>query len=315
MTDKQPGLFPKRGAPGQFGPPITQIKAINSGSSLSMAASAYHDHMIRQGFSEHTIKAFAGDLRLLQKYFGNNVRVGSLTTKDLNDFLTWLLHYRGIPCSPKSYVRRITTLKNFYSWLTSTNVLPHDPAEALIHIRVKAPLPMYLTDDKIEKLLDAAEKQMESDKPDPRAYLLINLLLQTGIKKAECMNISLEDIDRSGDKPTVMIRYTNPRMQHKERRLTFSNDLLPTLDKYLEHYQPKEKLFECTPRNLEYILTDISELAHLKQQASFEMIRWTTALRDYRDGMEHDRLRRKLGLSKITWRETEQKLAKISEPL
>ncbi|MFN9905696.1 MAG: hypothetical protein ACK56F_06150, partial [bacterium] len=50
---------------------------------------------------------------------------------------------------------------------------------------------------------------------------------------------------------------------------------------------------------------NISELAHLPHQVSFEMLRWTSALRDYRDGMEHDHLRRKLGLSKITWRETE----------
>jgi integrase/recombinase XerD len=44
------------------------------------------------------------------------------------------------------------------------------------------------------------------------------------------------------------------------------------------------------------------------------MLRWTSALRDYRDGMEHDHLRKKMGLSKITWRETSEKLAKIAEP-
>ena len=61
MADEQMPLFPQRGAKGQYGPPVTQIKAINADSSLASAASAYHDHMVRQGFSEHTIKAFAGD--------------------------------------------------------------------------------------------------------------------------------------------------------------------------------------------------------------------------------------------------------------
>ena len=72
MAETQPPLFPQRGAKGQYGPPISQIKSLDSNSSLALSASAYHDHMVRQGFSEHTIKAFAGDLRLLQKYFGNN---------------------------------------------------------------------------------------------------------------------------------------------------------------------------------------------------------------------------------------------------
>ena len=104
------------------------------------------------------------------------------------------------------------------------------------------------------------------------------------------------------------------RLLYEERKLAFAADLLPVLDQYTEKYQPQENLFECTPRNLEYVLADVSEQAGLPQQVSFEMLRWTSALRDYRDGMDHDRLRKKMGLSKITWRETSEKLAKISDP-
>ena len=240
--------------------------------------------------------------------------ISKLGTKDLNDFLTWLLHYRGVPCSPKSYARRVTTLKSFFGWLASIKAIPYDPAAAIIHTRAKAPLPEYLNDDYVEKLLDAADKKANGSKPDPRPYLLVHLLLQTGIKKSECVSIALRDIDRSGEEPTVLIRYSNPRMQHKERKLVFSKELLPMLDQYLERYQPQENLFECTPRNLEYVLADVSELAGLPHQVSFEMLRWTSAMRDFRDGMDHDHLRKKMGLSKITWRETSEKLAKISEP-
>lgn len=314
MADNQPSLFPQRGAKGQYGPPVTQIKSIDSNSSLASAASAYYDHMLRQGFSEHTIKAFAGDLRLLQKYFGGGVVISKLGTKDLNDFLTWLLHYRGVPCSPKSYARRVTTLKSFFSWLVSTRVIPHDPAAGLIYAKVKTPLPQYLTDADAEKFLDAAEAKLTGEKPDPRPYLLIHLVLQTGIKKSECVGIALRDIDRSGPEPTVLIRYSNPRMQHKERKLAFSKELLPVLDQYLDKYEPKEYLFECTPRNLEYVLADVSEAAGLPEQVSFEMLRWTSAVRDFRDGMEEEHLRKKLGLSKITWRETSEKLGKLAGP-
>jgi len=314
MADNQMPLFPQRGAKGQYGPPVTQIKALDSNSALASAASAYHDHMLRQGFSEHTIKAFAGDLRLLQKYFGNNIAISKMGTKDLNDFLTWLLHYRGVPCSPKSYARRVTTLKNFFGWLASVKVIPYDPAAAIVHNRARAPLPQFLQDDQVEKLLDAAEEKLKPPKPDPRPYLLVHLILQTGMKKSECVGIALRDIERSDKEPAVLIRYSNPRMQHKERKLIFAKELLPVLDQYLEKYQPAENLFECTPRNLEYVLADVSELASLPDQVSFEMLRWTSAVRDYRDGMDHDHLRKKLGLSKITWRETSEKLSKIAEP-
>ena len=97
MADSQIPLFPQRGVKGQYGPPVAQIKSIDSNSSLATAASAYHDHMVRQGFSEHTVKAFAGDLRLLQRYFGGSMIISKLGTKELNDFLTWLLHWRQEP--------------------------------------------------------------------------------------------------------------------------------------------------------------------------------------------------------------------------
>ena len=314
MADNQPSLFPQRGAKGQYGPPVTQIKSLDTNSSLASAATAYHDYMLRQGFSQHTVKAFAGDLRLLQKYFSGSTVISKIGKKDLDDFLTWLLHYRGVPCSPKSYARRITTLKSFFGWLLSIQVIVHDPAANIVHGKVKTPLPQFLKDEDVEKFLDAAERKLNGEKPDARSYLLVHLVLQTGIKKSECVGIALRDIDRTGDTPSVLIRYSNPRMQHKERKLAFATELLPVLDQYLDKYSPQENLFECTPRNLEYVLADVSELAGLPEQVSFEMLRWTSAVRDYRDGMDHDHLRKKMGLSKITWRETAEKLEKLAGP-
>ncbi|MFQ5614677.1 MAG: tyrosine-type recombinase/integrase [Anaerolineae bacterium] len=315
MADPQMPLFPQKGRKGQYGPPVAQLEKITDGSSLAAAAGAFYDHMLREGFSEHTVKAFSGDLRLLQKYLGPSLKLSEIGTKELNDFLTWLLHYRGVPCSPKTYARRVTTLKSFFGWLTATKVIPLDPAAAVVHHRVTTPLPQFLHDEQVDRLLETTENLLSEDKPDARPHLLASLLLQTGIKKAECMRLALRDIDRSNPRqPTILIRYTNPRLHHKERKLGFASDLLPVLDQYLAAYQPGQNVFECTPRNLEYVLADVAERAQLTDGVSFEMLRWTCAVRDYRDGMASDKLRQKLGLSEVTWRETEAKLAKLSSP-
>ena len=59
-----------------------------------------------------------------------------------------------------------------------------------------------------------------AEKPDARPHLLALLLLKTGIKKNECMAITLEHIDRSvPDEPALWIRYEDPRYHHKERKL------------------------------------------------------------------------------------------------
>jgi integrase/recombinase XerD len=129
------------------------------------------------------------------------------------------------------------------------------------------------------------------------------------------MGIALNDIDRSNPQaPVLYIRYKNPRMHHKERKLALATDLMPVLDRYLIAYQADRSLFECTARNLEYVLRDTAHLAGLNDGVSFEMLRWTCAVRDFRSGMDPERLRKKLGLSKISWYETLEKLRKLAEP-
>jgi site-specific recombinase XerD len=308
-------LFPQKGVHGEKGPIVAETRPLHSTSSLNAAIGAFHDHMLRQGFSENTIKAFLADMRLLGKHSGPNVPINQFGTRELNDFLTWMLHYRGVPCSPKTYARRVTTLKVFFNWLHEIDVLPRDPAAPIPHNRVATPMPQILHDDQVLQLLATTRELMTGENSDPRPHLLVSLLLQTGIKKGECVAIALNDIDRSNSKaPVLYIRYNNPRMHHKERKLALSPGLMPTLDRYLAAYQPRQNLFECTARNLEYVLRDTAQLTGLKGGISFEMLRWTCAVRDFRNGMDPERLRKKLGLSQITWYEVVEKLRKLAEP-
>ncbi|MCA9925046.1 MAG: hypothetical protein KC421_21880, partial [Anaerolineales bacterium] len=146
-----------------------------------------------------------------------------------------------------------------------------------------------------------------------RPHLLLTLLLQTGIKKGEAMAIVPNHVDRENDQqPVLYIRYANPRMRYKERKLYLEPEWLDVLDEYLDQYQPPDTLFTCTARNLEYILRDVGDAAGLdKGLLSFENLRWASALRDWRANEEPDDIRQKLGLSKITWRETKSKLEKL----
>lgn len=286
-------------------------------ASLQAALSHFERHMRDQGFALNTVKSFASDIRLLGRYLGIGQPVGQIGTQNLNEFLTWLLYDRGVACSPKSYARRVTTLKVFFKWLHESDILSEDPATAVIQHSVRSPLPVVPTPAQIASALQAAESWrrglLPERKADARPLLLLMLLLQTGIKKNETMNIVPNHIDRSNPmQPMLFVRYANPRMRYKERKLPLSPDWLPVLDEYLEQYQPPDTLFTCTQRNLEYILRDIGDAAGLERGLlSFENLRWASALQDMREQVEQDEIRQKLGLSKITWRETKAKLEKL----
>jgi site-specific recombinase XerD len=314
MTDnQQSSLLPenKLDSAPETPPPIPPD------ASLQAALGVFENHMRDEGFSINTMKAFSSDVRLLGKYLGIGQPVGEIGTKNLNDFLDWLLNERGVPCSPKSYARRVTTLKVFFGWLHESGVLPNDPSAAIIQRTVTSPLPTLPTPAQIDDAVNQAEQIRQGvgvKKADARPYLLLTLLLKTGVKKSEAMNIVPNHIDRSDPKrPFLFIRYANPRMRYKERKLDLDPEWLDVLDEYLDQYEPHDTLFTCTARNLEYILTDIGEAVDLKQGLlSFENLRWIAALQDWAEGVEKDDIRQKLGLSKVTWRETKSKLNKLA---
>jgi integrase/recombinase XerD len=210
----------------------------------------------------------------------------------------------------------VTTLKVFFKWLHRNGVLPEDVAEPVIQRSVPTPLPEILTDDEIARARAVTHALWKAEKPDPRPHLLLNLLLATAMKKSECMGIRLKQIVR--DEPGsayVQIRYDNPARKLKDRKLALPDELLPVLDDYLEQYQPEDALFACTPRNLEYVLAHVAERAGIQKKAktgiSFEMLRWTGAALDYREGADPVHLRQKLGISEVTWQDTEKKLQKL----
>jgi integrase/recombinase XerD len=212
----------------------------------------------------------------------------------------------------------VTTLKVFFGWLHETGVLPHDPAAEVIQKSVSSPIPTLPTTADLEKALIVSQDIRRGDsgkKPDARPHLLLTLLLKTGIKKGEAMNMVPNHIDRSDpDEPILFIRYANPRLRYKERKVPLDPEWLDVLDEYMVQYTPSDTIFTCTARNLEYILRDVGDEAGLERGLlSFENLRWASALHDLQANIEPDDIRQKLGLSKITWRETKAKLEKLKQ--
>ena len=323
MQNQQLSLFPTAGAKTELREPtpIAASAPLSASSSLAAAIGAYHDQMLRQGLSPYTVQAFGGDLNLFRKHVGSNVAVSEITTETLNSFLNWLRYERGVPCKPKSYQRRLTTLKVFFSWLKQIQVITEDPAAPIAHQPVTSPLPDVLYADQVTKLLDAAHGMLNpstvlrpgAEKSDARPYLLVTLLLSTGIKKSEAMALRLNDIDISDPKqPALYIRYDDAKKRFKERKLKLSPEFATTLRLYLEQYRPQSHLFECTARNLEYILADLAQMTGLGDTVSFESLRWTCAVQDFQNGMPEDHIRQKLGLSTITWEEAGDRLKRLA---
>jgi integrase/recombinase XerD len=285
-------------------------------SSLSAAIRSWGEALEEAGRSIHTVKAFTGDMRLVGKFVGSGQAINAIGTHDLKNFLEWILYKRGVPCSPKTYARRITSIKAFFRWLVQEGILTENPAQPIPQQSVLSPLPGVLSPSEMDAVLQAADGLRHGAKPDARPYALVSLLLQTGIKKGECLAIHLNHIDlQSVDGPILFVRYGEVTKRYKERKLSLDADWIKAYQEYLSQYSPRDRLFPWSPRRLEYILEDVGKAAGLEKQLSFDMCRWSSALADYVAGSDGDKIRQKLGISKIQWREVGNKLDRLASQM
>jgi len=286
---------------------------ITSSTMLLPAIQAWKLYLRDQGRSMHTLKAFVADLSLLASYLPPDRTVGQITNADLENYLNWLNKERKVPCSEKTLSRRITSLKSFFRWLNKNGAIPTDPAEKVIQKTVTSPLPQILSKAEAIKALDAADGLRTSAKPDHRPYVLLKLVLETALKKGECLSLFTNHLELDTPEGGIIhVRYNNSSKHYKERKVTVSPEWVEAYKQYAELYQIKDQVFPWSQRRLEYLLEDVTNAAKLDKHISFDMCRWTSAVNDLLNGVESDTIRQKLGISKIQWREVYNKLKNLA---
>jgi len=97
------------------------------------------------------------------------------------DIQQWIGEIKKV-MKEKTVSRKISAIINYFPWLEKEKVLSVNPASSIRYMRVTSPLPDILFDEECQKLLAAASAE-------PRSYLLVILLLDTGMKKEELFDL------------------------------------------------------------------------------------------------------------------------------
>src|SRR5258708_26121452 len=185
-------LFPARpaftGAPGApenpLLPPLIRTNPLTDQSSLMATFIPYQQDLKLRGKSDYTVTCFLSDLKMFSDFAGLDTPVGRITKEQLTDWLMKLkFGTKGRAPAPKTMARRVTFLKNFFSWLAREGVIREDPSASLVLERPLPPLPQLLFEDEVQCLLEAAAA-------DSRTHCLVYLVLHEGLKKEEIMRLA-----------------------------------------------------------------------------------------------------------------------------
>ena len=178
-------------------------------------------HLREKNSSQHTIKAYTGDLANFSAYAGSR-NWKQIDHIAIRGFLSQL-YDRGL--SKTSVARSLAAVRSLYRWLAQEGVVDQNPAKLVATPKLPKKLPRVPTIEEMNSVLDG---QMPVTAAFPeRDRLMLELLYGCGIRNSELTGINLDDIRLSAE--AILIRGKGK----KERYVPFGETSKHALAGYL----------------------------------------------------------------------------------
>jgi integrase/recombinase XerC len=151
---------------------------------------------MERGRSEHTRRAYLGDLRSLFAFLDDRVPNGGLDGLSLPLLRSWLAAQAGAGAARTTLARRISAVKTFTAWAARLGLMASDPAARLQVPKARRTLPAVLRQDQALAAMAAANSGAQQGDPLAlRDRLIVELLYATGIRVSELCGLDIDDVD------------------------------------------------------------------------------------------------------------------------
>lgn len=157
--------------------------------------------------SPATLKVYLGAAVELGAYLvrqGMPTDVAVISREHVEEFVTDQLARR----SPQTAATRYSALKRFFGWLLEEGEIRESPMQRMKSPSVPERTTPILSDADVRKILHTCEGR---DFEDRRDAAIIRLLFDTGMRRAECANMLLADLDLDEDVVYVTGKGRRPR--------------------------------------------------------------------------------------------------------
>ena len=136
---------------------------------------------LEKGLSENTIDAYRRDLYA----FAENV--SEIDDVDRIAINTYVRSLKEKKLAPTSIIRKVASLRGFFKWAYSMELIKKNPASTLEQPKVPQRLPKVVSLKEIEEMLHSDLSPLQS--------LIMELLYSCGLRVSELVNLKVNDID------------------------------------------------------------------------------------------------------------------------
>ena len=189
---------------------------------------------IEKRYSERTVKEYGDDLRALCAFLGWDQEDFDPKQLDESDIKGWMVNMLDNGISARSVKRRLSAVKSLYRFLLSTGVVRVNITSKVLMPKTDKPLPVFFKEGemaafKSRNVMPQYDEGMDKEEwlEQMRDYLLVELLYQTGMRRAELAGLTDGDLDLSAR----CVRVFGKRK--KERLVPLGDGLMKDIEGYL----------------------------------------------------------------------------------
>ena len=172
------------------------------------------------------MRRYERSLRDFEAYFKGQDEELSWSTLDADVIRSWMESLMDKGNKATSVNADLTALRTFYRYALSRNLVERDPAHGITGPKKQKPLPQFLREGEMDRLLD--QEEWSDDFKDVRARTIILLLYETGIRRSELVGLDDKDVDLDAQQ----LKVTGKR--DKQRIIPFGSELAGELKRYME---------------------------------------------------------------------------------
>ena len=175
--------------------------------------------------SPQTVQTYEESLREFESYLALRENGLSLQTVDTDLIRDWMESLMDKGNTASTINKKLSALRSFYRFALSRKLVAKDPAHAIVGPKKSKPLPQFLREGEMDRLLDVLE--WDNTYKNVRARTLLLLFYETGLRRAELIGLDDGDVDFT----IGQLKVTGKR--NKQRIIPFGEELAEVLKGYM----------------------------------------------------------------------------------
>ena len=175
--------------------------------------------------SPQTVLTYEESLREFESYLAFKDNRLSLRDADADLIREWMESLMDRGNNASTINKKLSALRSFFRFALKRKIVDRDPAHCITGPKKMKPLPQFLREGEMDRLLD--NEEWGDDFKDSRARTLILLLYETGIRRAEVVGLNDADVDLE----VCQLKVTGKR--NKQRIVPFGEELAEEIKRYM----------------------------------------------------------------------------------